>query len=308
MTSAALGHDVFAPPKESGWGRAALLAVAAHAGLVLALALSVNWRAKEAPPLEAELWSVVPMPAAPAPAVAPEPPPAAPPPTEPERLPPAPAANEPPAQADIATERAIDRKQRLESQRKEQRAREKEQERAKESEKAARRKQKEEERLLAKEQAKEKAKEKAREKDKAKEKEREKELAKAEEERLESVLAAQREAALKRSLSLAESSGTSGTGTAARASGPSVGYPGRIKARIKPNIVLTEAIPGNPVAEIEIRLSPEGRIIGMKIVRSSGVPEWDAAAQRAIERTEMLPPDIDGRVPPVMVLSLRPRE
>jgi len=36
------------------------------------------------------------------------------------------------------------------------------------------------------------------------------------------------------------------------------------------------------------------------------VPDWDEAVLRAIEKTEMLPRDTDGRIPPVMTISLDP--
>ena len=91
------------------------------------------------------------------------------------------------------------------------------------------------------------------------------------------------------------------TGTAARTSGPSAGYAGRIKARIKPNIVLTDDVAGNPLATVEVRLAPDGTIVGRKLVKSSGSPAWDEAVLRAIDRTEVLPRDIDGRVPPSIV-------
>jgi colicin import membrane protein len=289
MTSAALGHDAFAPAPHSGWGAALLLALVAHAGLVFALAASVNWSAPPTPPLEAELWSVVPVAAAPAP-VEPTPPPQA----EPDH--PQPSAKpdaEPAQEADIRTETASERRTRLARERKE---RQLEKEKAKA--KAKDEKRKETDSKLA-----------SKTSDKKREKELERERAQKEDERLEAILAAQREATLKRSVSMAQGSTVSTTpGTATVSSGPSANYPGRIKAHIKRNIVLTETIAGNPVAEIEIRLAPDGYIIGMKIARPSGSAEWDAAALRAIERTERLPADTDGRVPPMMVLSLRPRE
>ena len=84
---------------------------------------------------------------------------------------------------------------------------------------------------------------------------------------------------------------------------------GRIKARIKPNIVFTETITGNPVAEVEVSLAPDGRILGRKLLKGgSGIKEWDEAVQRAIDRTEVLPRDIDGRVPSTMIISFRPRD
>jgi colicin import membrane protein len=103
----------------------------------------------------------------------------------------------------------------------------------------------------------------------------------------------------------------SSTGTAARDAGPSASYAGRIKGRVKPNIVFTDEInslPGNPVAEVELRVAPDGTIVGRRILKSSGVKEWDETVLRAIDRTEVLPRDVDGRVPSTMVIAFRPKD
>ena len=93
-----------------------------------------------------------------------------------------------------------------------------------------------------------------------------------------------------------------------RSSGPSASYAGRIMARIKPNIVLTDTIDGNPMATVEVRLAPDGTIVAKRLIKSSGVKSWDDAVLRAIERTEVLPRDIDGRVPPPFQIDFRPRD
>ncbi len=125
----------------------------------------------------------------------------------------------------------------------------------------------------------------------------------------ETRLAAQRDANLKRMMGQAGATGdASSTGTAAQSAGPSAGYAGRIKARIKPNIVFTDNPSGNPVAEVEVRLAPDGRILSQKLLKASGLKEWDDAVQRAIDRTEVLPRDLDGRVPPTIVITFRPHD
>ncbi len=72
--------------------------------------------------------------------------------------------------------------------------------------------------------------------------------------------------------------------------------------------MFVDDLAANPEAEVLVRLAPDGRIISQKLTRSSGSKEWDQAVQRAIERTEMLPRDTDGRVPASMVISFKPRE
>ena len=120
-------------------------------------------------------------------------------------------------------------------------------------------------------------------------------------------LEAQRQANLQRMMS-SLGGGAAGPGSAARSSGPSAGYAGRIIARIKPNIVFTETIQGNPQAVVEVRCAPDGRIISRRLVTSSGVTPWDDAVLRALDRTEVLPADVDGRVPSLMQLSFKPRD
>jgi colicin import membrane protein len=96
------------------------------------------------------------------------------------------------------------------------------------------------------------------------------------------------------------------TGTAQRDAGPSAGYAGRIVARVKPNIVLTESVPSTLRAEVEVRCAPDGTIIGRRLVKSSGNKDWDEAVLRALDRTEVLPRDTDGRVPAVMTIGFTP--
>jgi colicin import membrane protein len=71
---------------------------------------------------------------------------------------------------------------------------------------------------------------------------------------------------------------------------------------------LTDEIPGNPSADVEVRCAPDGAIVGRRLVKSSGNKEWDDAVLRALDRTEVLPRDTDGRVPSSMVIAFRPRE
>jgi colicin import membrane protein len=78
---------------------------------------------------------------------------------------------------------------------------------------------------------------------------------------------------------------------------PSRGYAGRLVAAIKPNIVFPGERPNTPAAEVEVRATATGTILARRLVRSSGNREWDQAVLRAIDRTERLPTDIDGRVP-----------
>jgi colicin import membrane protein len=277
-------RDLLMPQHPGGMGRGAALALLAHVLLVVALAFGVSWRSQEPAGVSAELWAATPQIAAPA-AVEPTPKPV----PKPEPPPPPKAAEPPPkpspTEAQIAIEKEKAERVRKEAERKE--IERKEQER------------KERERLdkLEREKAEKLAAQKEREKELKRQKEDEQRLAKLREENLKRVLG--------------EAGGTgapSSTGTAARDAGPSASYAGRIKAYIKPKIIVTDEIPGNPTATVDVRAAPDGTITSRRLIKSSGVAAWDEAVLRAIDRTEVLPRDVDGRVPPSLEIQFRPRE
>ena len=125
----------------------------------------------------------------------------------------------------------------------------------------------------------------------------------------EARLATARDANLKRIAGLAGATGgATDTGSALRSGAPSASYAGRIMARIKPNIVFSDAVDGNPLATVEVKLAPDGTITAKRLVKSSGLRAWDEAVLRAIERTEVLPRDIDGRVPGPFQIDFKFRE
>jgi colicin import membrane protein len=69
-----------------------------------------------------------------------------------------------------------------------------------------------------------------------------------------------------------------------------------------------DLVSGNPAAEFDVRLAPDGTIIGTPaLVKSSGLGGWDEAALRALQKTEKLPRDVDGTVPPRLLVALRPK-
>ena len=95
-------HNDFLPPPTPGLRRSVLLALIVHALLVLALAYAVPWHLenKDTPPFTAELWTALPVQAAPPEPEIPIAPPAAPPPVETVVKPPSPTTQvSPPAAA-----------------------------------------------------------------------------------------------------------------------------------------------------------------------------------------------------------------
>lgn len=244
----------------SGLGAGALIAIAAHSLLILALTMVMNWPRDKSIATSAELWSDIPMAAAPAQPPSPiqtEPTP------PPDRTPPPKSEPESPAPSpDIALEK---------------KRKEKEQQRQAEIERKAQVLKAQKEQLL---------KEKA-------EKQEEKEAEKRRAENLARITGAAK-----------ASKDPRGTGLAAQSSGPSASYAGRIKARIKPNIVYSsDFLADDKTAEVEVRLSVDGTILGRKLIKSSGARDWDDAVLRAIDRTEILPRDTDGTVPAVIIIS-----
>jgi TonB family protein len=95
-------------------------------------------------------------------------------------------------------------------------------------------------------------------------------------------------------------------GSIQRSPEPSAGYIARVKSRISANIVNNPELQrfgeeGN--VTVEIKMDKEGDILSQRIVQSSGFKRVDDAVMMAIQRTQVLPRDIDGRVPPTIKLN-----
>ncbi|WP_291940465.1 cell envelope integrity protein TolA [Limnohabitans sp.] len=307
MNAKATPHLEFAPPAQPGAGRAWVVAGVAHALLFLALGLATAWKTQpQTVQAEAELWSATPQAAAPKlqeppPEPDPEPQPTPKPePVKPTPPQPDPALERRDAQIALEKQKQLDKKKEAEKAEKLKAEREKAaQEKAKaEKEKAEiRRKELEKEKLAKEKKAQE---EKERDKKKAAEKAK---ADKADAARADAL----RQENLKRMQGMAGASGSeNATGTALKSSGPSASYAGRLVGRIKPNITYPGDVVGNPRAEVEVKVSPDGTILSRRIVQTSGNKAWDDAVLRAIDKTEVFPKDSDGRVPPVIVLGFRP--
>lgn len=273
------------PQRPDGMGRGAIFALLIHVGLLIALAFGVNWRSSEPAGASAELWAAVPQVAAPAAA---EPPP----PPLPKPLPKVEAkpveAPPPPKEENRDAEIAIEKAKAAEKEKREEQEREKlERQKAEKLEREKTEKQeREKEAKLEREQV-----------------EKEKRAAAAEAERATKV----REENLKRMLGQAGATGApQSTGTAQNDAGPSANYAGKIVARVRPNIVLTESVPPELRAEVEVRAAPDGSITGKRLIKSSGNSAWDEAVLRAIDRTGDLPKDDNGKVPSSIVIGFKP--
>lgn len=274
--TAARAHELLLPPPQPLWWPGAPLALLAHLALLAALTLGVQWRAQAPEAVTAELWAAVPQVAAP-----PEPAPAT-----PSRPAPPPPAEAPPAAPLPDAQIAIEKAQQAAERQARARA---EQDRAERERKTLEDKRQKDLEAAKKREQQQLAEARAR---------------KADEERLDR----QRQANLDRLMGQVGNAGGTAGGSAARDAGPSAAYAGRLVATIKPNIVFTDVVSGNPAAEVEVRAAPSGTILARRLVRSSGDKDWDEAVLRAIDRTGSLPRDTDGRVPPTIVIAFRPRE
>lgn len=322
-------RDQFAPPHPPARLRAIALAVLAHAILIAALTWGVNWKSSaDMPAVQAELWSAVPQQAAPRAVEPPAPPPKPmPEPPRPRPIPPPPPAPPRPRQAepdtreaDIAIEREKKRLDKEKKERQQQLEREKRERERQEQERRERLEQEKKERLQKEKAEQQKA---EREKERLDKLEKQKQLAEdqkrqAQEEKrkqdaLEKASAkaaeARRQENIRRMQGLAGATGgETATGQALRDAGPSGSYGGKVAAKVRPNIVYPDAIAGNPRAVVQVRAASDGTIVGKKLIQSSGNKAWDDAVLRALDKTESLPRDVDGRVPSSLEIGFRPQD
>jgi colicin import membrane protein len=66
-------------------------------------------------------------------------------------------------------------------------------------------------------------------------------------------------------------------------------YLGRIRGKIKGNIVVPPEVKGNPEAVFDVTQLPSGEIVTVRLKRSSGHAALDAAIERAILKSNPLP-------------------
>ncbi len=269
MNSSALPRDPFMPQPLAGRGVGLVLTAVAHGLLLVALTLAVNWRVSTPSPVEAELWAEIPR-AAPPVAVQPPPPPVEP--ENPVVKAPEPRTEPKPSRAEqdaqIATEKAKREKEREEVEKK----------------------RKEEEKKLADK----KADLERREKEAKEVKQKEAQLAREE---------TQRKQNLDRMMKDANKQSPGPTSSDFGAD-----YAGQIQKRIRDNTDFPANVDGNRAAEVEIRMTPDGRILGQRILKSSGNTAFDEAILRGVERAGSMPRNRDGLVPSPIIATIRARE
>jgi colicin import membrane protein len=96
-----------------------------------------------------------------------------------------------------------------------------------------------------------------------------------------------------------------GTGTARTSD-----YITRLTALIKSRILY--AVPEGTLptvyADVQVDLLPTGEVAGIRFLKPSGLPEYDAAVERAIRRTDPFPRKPDGSIDRTIVIRFRPVE
>jgi colicin import membrane protein len=331
---ATLGAPYTVPP-EPNRVPAIVLAVGVHALLLTFLWIGISWQNTEPPAVEAEVWDMKVQSAA-APALPPPPAPEA---VEPEPQPeptpvtppPPPKVAEPepvkPAAPDINLERekklAEQKKQRelLEKKERERELaeqREREELKARElADKKAAEKKLAEKKELEKKELEKKELEK---KELAKKAEADKKLAAEKAEAEKKKVAAAKAAKAKaeaaeqaklekiRSDELKRMMGAAGSGgDAQKSSAPKIdaGYIGKLTALIKSNTTFAGStdVPGNPKAVFKVELLPTGEILSVRLSKSSGVPQFDDAVERGINKSSPLPKKKDGTVERTIVVN-----
>ena len=283
-----------------------LLAVAVHAALLAFLAIGVSWQKVNPVSVEAEVWDMSvqtaaapELPPEPAPEPEPEPapePPPPPPPPEPVVERPAPTPDpeialreEKKRKEEEAKKAAAEDKKRKEAEeRKREEAEQKKREDAEQRKRDAAEKKKLEDAERKKEEAAEKKKADAAA---AEKKKKEAAAAKAEAAKLEKF----RNEELKRMAGAMGSTGTAAKSTGPRSDG---GYIAAITAAIKSSTAYpgNTDVGGNPRATFRVEQLPTGEIMSVRLVKSSGVPEFDRAVENGIKKASPLPKKKDGTV------------
>lgn len=87
-------------------------------------------------------------------------------------------------------------------------------------------------------------------------------------------------------------------------------YRARLVALIKSRIVyaVPEGTSTSVYAEVQVDLLPTGEVTGIRILKPSELPEYDAAVERAIRRTDPFPRKPDGTVDRTITIRFRPVE
>lgn len=279
-------HDTpspFHPPRECGTRRAIVFAVLTHALLFALLFYGISWQSNPPAGVEAELWSSMPETtpdAAPPPEVA----------DKAESALPSPSSSQS-EQAEIALQQA---KRKLEKQ---------------QQQLAQLQQQQEAQKIKERQQQ-------ATQEKKAREAERKQQLAEQQkmlraQQQAQELAKQQRQARLSALQGIAgHSSSTDGLTSAGKDAGSgdhsSPGYVDKVRRHVKSNMAFNaDATDGNPQAVVAVQCAPDGSILNAQIVHASGNPAWDDAVLRAVQKSDPMPRDSNGKAPSNFTFTYR---
>ncbi|BBO60104.1 cell envelope integrity protein TolA [Mycoavidus sp. B2-EB] len=277
-------HDTpspFLPPRERGTRRALICAVLMHTLLFAFLFYGIRWQSNPPAGAEAELWS-------------------APPETTPKATPTsavveqtAPAVPSQPEQAEIALQQTQPSKpetvpQQQLAQLKQQQAAQKMQERQQHAAQEKKVREAQHKLQLAEQQKTLQAQQQAR-----------------------NVAKQQRQARLLALQGIAgqnpAANGISTNGSSTGAGGhSSAGYVDKVRRHVKSNMAFSaDSTDGNPQAVVSVQCAPDGTILNAQITKTSGNPGWDNAVLRAVQKSDPMPRDSDGKAPSSFTFTYR---
>ncbi|MGH8780506.1 cell envelope integrity protein TolA [Paraburkholderia sp.] len=96
-----------------------------------------------------------------------------------------------------------------------------------------------------------------------------------------------------------------GTGSGSGGTASSSGYAEKVQRRVRPNIVWAGDTQGL-VTVVSVHCAPTGTLLSATITSSSGNAQWDDAALRAVQRSDPMPLDTDGKARASFTITLRP--
>ncbi len=281
------------PPPERGTGPAFALAALMHVLLLALLIYGIHWQSSTPAGVEAELWTELPE-LTPTP---PTPPAALRPPTPPATLQPQ------PDKAEIALEKNKRRQQQLADQQKlaKQEQLKKQQQLAdrQRQERLAQEKKQQEQTRLKQQLAQQKVEQQKKLKQQTAQ-------AKAQtEQQHQARLAALKSLAAKNAAGHGSTTASNRNGSGGQGS---PGYANKVRQRVKPNIIFEAGnVEGNPRTVVSVQCAPDGAILNVSLSRSSGNPAWDEAVLRAVQKSDPMPRDTDGKVPRHFIMTFQPK-
>ena len=286
-------NSPYTVPSEPGRWRAITLAVVVHVALLVFFWIGIDWQNQAPVAVKAEIWDMQAKEAAPLP---PEPEPTPQPKPEPKPIvketPKAEPIKPEPPKVDIALEKE---KKRKEQERKDKLVEEEKDKKLK---------------LKAEQEKQEKIDKQQADKKVELQKKTDAEKKRQQDQR-DAELSEKRRAEELSRMTGAIGSGGSGQAAKSQGSGRADGaYADKIRAKIRSNTVFNvpAELSGNPQVEYDVELLPDGSLRGLNIRKSSGLPGFDEAVKRAIERSQPFPPDQSGSVPGRLTVVHKPKD